>query len=151
MFFPLMLWRARHMLFNSTLGREFTDFKMVLMARGGEAFAESFDKYRANYLIYLLNRVAPNQKQVIIDTKDELLFEKIYQSKSNKIVAVVNQWHVTGIEERWRRITNTINQDPLLSPIADMDIDALQEKYLINQFLKDRASKIGRTEPATDR
>lgn len=80
------------------------------MARGGEAFAESFDKFRANYVVYLLNKVAPNQKQVIIDVKDELLFEKIYHSKANKVVAVVNQWHVTGIEERWRRITNTINQ-----------------------------------------
>jgi hypothetical protein len=122
-----------------------------MLVRGGEAFAESIDKYRANFLIHLLNRIAPEQKEVIIDLKDESLFYKIYQSPGDTIVAVVNQWHVTGIEERWRRATKTINAPPVESPVADMDIDQLQETYLINQFLRDRASKISHTEPATDR
>lgn len=111
---------------------EYDDFKRVMLVRGGETFSESLDKFRANFMVHLLNRIAPEQKKVIIDLKDESLFHKIYKAPGDKIVAVVNQWHVTGIEERWRRATKTENTPAPESPVVDMDIDALQETRLIN-------------------
>lgn len=149
LFFFMLPLRAKPMVIESSLKHEYDDFKRVMLVRGGEAFSESFDKYRANFLIHLLNRIAPEQKKIIIDQKDESLFHKIYEASGDKIVAVVNQWHVTGIEERWRRATNTVNTEPAESPVVDMDIDQLQETKLINEFLRERNSKIGRTEPAT--
>lgn len=145
----MLPFRFRIMGFESSIKHEYDDFKSVLLVRGGEAFAESFDKYRANFLVHLLNIVAPEQKKIIIDLKDESLFHKIYQASGDKIVAVVNQWHVTGIEERWRRATGTENADAPESPVVDMDIDALQESHIINEYLRNRASKISHTEPAT--
>ena len=100
-------------------------------------------------MVHLLNRVAPEQKKVIIDLKDESLFHKIYKAPGDKIVAVVNQWHVTGIEERWRRATKTENTPASESPVVDMDIDALQETRLINEYLRERVCKLSKTEPAT--
>jgi hypothetical protein len=36
------------------------------------------------------------------------MFYDLYRKcKGEKIVAVVNQWHVTGIESRWRQATKT--------------------------------------------
>jgi hypothetical protein len=46
--------------------------------------------------------------------------------KAKNIVAVVNQWHLEGVETHWRRYTKTELSKPDLSPIADMDIDAVQ-------------------------
>jgi hypothetical protein len=119
--------------------------------RGGEAFAESIDKFRSNFMVYILDTIAPHQKRVLIDDRDDALFHQIYrEAKGDKIVAVVNQWHVTGIEQRWRRLTGT-ELEVEESPVVDMDIDAVQERYLINEWLRDRASKVTKSEPATDR
>ena len=38
---------------------------------------------------------------------------------------------------------------PNLSPIADMDIDAVQEKLLVNEFLREYTSSVAKTEPAS--
>ena len=146
----MLILRAKPFTIESSLKHEYDDFKRVMFVRGGEVFSESLDKYRANFLVHMLNRIAPEQKKVIIDKKDESLFERIYEAPGDKIVAVVNQWHVTGIEERWRRATKTENTPKPESPVVDMDINQLQETRLINQFLRDRASKISKTEPATD-
>lgn len=64
------------------------------------------------------------------------------------IVAVVNQWHMEGVETHWRRATNTYAEKQL-SPVADMDIDAMQEKTLVNEWLRNYVSEVSKTEPAT--
>jgi hypothetical protein len=38
---------------------------------------------------------------------------------------------------------------PELSPIADLDIDAIQEQKLVNDFLREYTSNNSKTEPAT--
>jgi hypothetical protein len=45
-----------------------------------------------------------------------------------------------GVETHWRRITGTEVAQPNLSPVADMDIDAVQEKLLVNEYLRDYTS-----------
>ena len=65
------------------------------------------------------------------------------------IVAVVNQWHMEGIETHWRKSTGTLEEKPRLSPVADMDIDGMQEKQMINQWLRNYTSDVTRSEPAT--
>lgn len=41
-------------------------------------------------------------------------------------MAVVNQWHMQGIETHWRRATGTELPQVEESPVADMDIDEYQ-------------------------
>jgi len=99
----------------------------VLHVRGGEAFAESIDRSRINFIVAILNKVAPKQKSVLIDQRDERIFRELYGMKGHKnIVALVNHWHMEGVETHWRRSTGTVIEKPHLSPVADMDINAMQ-------------------------
>lgn len=54
------IWKAR-LLFKSqnAWASDYYDFSTSLATRGGEAFAESFDRSRANFLVALLRKIAP--------------------------------------------------------------------------------------------
>lgn len=54
-----------------------------------------------------------------------------------------------GVETHWRRLTNTELPQQNLSPVADMDIDAIQEKKLVNEWLREHYSEVAGSEPAT--
>lgn len=45
----------------------------------------------------MLSKSAPKQKAILVDQRDEKIFQDLYGINSNKIVAVVNQWHMQGI------------------------------------------------------
>lgn len=112
---------------TSSWTSQYDDFINTLQVRGGEAFAESIDRSRINFLVGLLNKVAPKQKNILVDQRDLRIFRDIYDMKNHKnIVAVVNQWHMEGIETHWRKITGTEEKKTRLSPVADMDIDGMQ-------------------------
>ncbi len=105
---------------------QYEDFIDTLHVRGGEAFAESIDRSRINFLVGLLSKSAPKQKQILIDQRDERIFRDLYSLKAKNVVAVVNQWHLEGVETHWRRATGTEVVVPAESPVADMDIDGFQ-------------------------
>ena len=73
---------------------QYSDFITTLHVRGGEAFAESIDRSRINFFVSLFNRIAPKQKQILVDQRDERIFREIYDTKHKNIVAIVNQWHM---------------------------------------------------------
>lgn len=98
MYFHTALFRSR--LFHrhaNAWKSDYNDFFNVLHTRGSEAFAESMDKSRANLMVQMLNKVAPKQKSILVDLRDERIFKDLYNIKSNKIVAVVNHWHMHGV------------------------------------------------------
>lgn len=101
-------------------------------------------------MVGLLSKVAPQQKRILVDSRDEAIFRDLFKKcEGEKIVAVVNQWHVEGIETHWRRATGTWNKDEPVSPVADMNIDEYQERHLINEYLREHTSKVTKSEPAT--
>jgi hypothetical protein len=151
LYFHTFLWRA---IFStsalcSSWTSQYDDFHDVLNTRGGEAFAESIDRSRINFLVALLNKSSPKQKKILVDLRDERIFKDLWSLKAKNIVAVVNQWHMEGVETHWRRITGTEVVEPSVSPIADMDIDAIQEKILVNEYLREYTSSVAKTEPAS--
>lgn len=91
---------------NSFWKKEQEDIYNTLSVHGGEVFAESIDRNRANWFVSYFERLCPEQKKVLIDTKDADLFYQIFRHCPGKnIVAVVNQWHMEGIETHWRNAT----------------------------------------------
>ena len=101
-------------------------------------------------MVQVLQKVAPVQKRVLVDLRDERIFRDLYKNcHGERIVAVVNQWHMQGVETHWRRTTGTEEKVEEVSPVADMDIDEYQERHLINEFLREYTSKKCNTEPAT--
>lgn len=90
------LWRVAHksiQIANSWTSQH-EDFLNTLNVRGGEAFAESIDRSRINFLVGYLSKVAPKQKKILIDQRDERIFRDLINLKQKNIVAVVNQWHM---------------------------------------------------------
>lgn len=97
----------------------------------------------------MFNKIAPKQKKILVDWRGERIFRDIYNINEKNIVAVVNQWHMEAVETHWRRATGTeINQE-VLSPVADMDIDAWQEDHVVNEFLREYTSEVTHSEPAS--
>ena len=103
------LWKARALLRpQNAWTTDYGDFCKVLRTRGGEAFAESLDRSRANFMVGVLSKCAPEQKKILIDLRDESIFRDLYKKcEGERIVAVVNQWHMQGIETHWKRATGT--------------------------------------------
>jgi len=89
------LWKYIFTTFNTTSTWTSThqDFVDTLNVRGGEAFSESLDRSRINFLVALFNKSAPKQKKILVDLRDERIFRDVYGLKAKNIVAVVNQWH----------------------------------------------------------
>lgn len=145
------IWKSRLFLRSQNAwNSDYNDFTKTMRVRGGEAFAESFDRSRANLMVSMFNKIAPEQKRIIVDARDETIFRDLYKKcEGDKIVAVVNQWHVQGIETHWRNATGTQEKVEQPSPVADMDIDLYQERHLINEYLREYTSKVTKSEPAS--
>lgn len=76
---------------NNFWQREKRDVYNILTVQGGETFAESMDRFRVNWFVNYFDKLCPEQKQVLVDKKDESLFESIYRDCQGKTtVAVVN-------------------------------------------------------------
>lgn len=145
---PLM-WRMLNYNSNTYWNQEHESFSGQLSVHGLKNFSESVDDATINWYIKLLERIAPYQKRILIDQEDDRLFHSIYQDMPGKtLVAVVNQWHVPGIEYHWRHTTGTEIKSEFINPIGDFDIDGRAESKLINDTLRRIKSKAARTEPA---
>jgi len=84
------------------------------------------DQYRMNWFIKDLELMFPAAKRVFVDQKDEQLFHHIDKSEHKKIVVVVNQWHLEGIEHMWcaryGQKPRSVHFDHPINPIGDMDL-----------------------------
>lgn len=54
---------------QSVWAHGYMDYINTLHAHGGEAFAESIDRSRSNFLVGMLSRIAPKQKKILIDQR----------------------------------------------------------------------------------
>ena len=70
-----------------------------------------------------------------MDQKDLDIFHALHSSSAQTTVAVVNQWHMAGVEAHWRHSTGTQVHHPI-NPVGDMDLNALAEDHLVNDFLR---------------
>lgn len=142
-------WRIYRSTKSRLWSNEDHDQSALLEVLGGEAFAEIVDRNRINWFVKQFERAAPLQKKIIVDQRDHDLFYRVHKRlPGKKIVAVVNQWHVPGIEAHWRHTTGT-EVLKAINPVGDMDITGYMERKLVNDALRNFTSKLGATEPAT--
>jgi len=130
---------------------EHSDEKAMLTVNGGEAYSELLDDKRLSWWISIFSKVSPLQKNILVDDTNLNLFKQIYSEMEGKtLVAVVNQWHMPGIEAMWRHSTNTeIPQEPI-NPIGDMPINEIQDGALVNTMMTRHYAKIRNSEAAGD-
>ena len=67
-----------------------------------QAYTEKMlDANKMNWMIQSADIFFPKIKKIMVDERDEDLFKQIDSTQGEKVVAVVNQWHMEGIEHHW--------------------------------------------------
>lgn len=128
---------------------EHEDEKGMLCVNGGEAYAEILDDYRISWWVKIFQKVAPRQKEILVDETDLNLFKTLHNEMAGKtLVAVVNQWNMPGIEAMWRHTTNTEIPQLPINPIGDMDISGLVEADMINTMMTRHYAKTRNSDAA---
>lgn len=94
---------------------------------GPSAFTEKcLDASLMNWYIASADIFFPKAKKVMVDEKDEELFRQIDGAKGEKIVVVVNQWHMEGIEHHWAhrygQVPRSVEFPEGINPIGDMNL-----------------------------
>ena len=145
---PLLyrVWTARH---NLLWKRESASYNSMINVHGFADFSETVDDTVVNWYVKFFEKLSPYQKRIFIDREDERLFYKIYREMPGKVLlAVVNHWHVPGIEYHWRHTTGTEAKQEPINPIGDFDINDFLETDLVNDYLRRVKSGNAKTEPA---
>jgi len=88
-----------------------------------------------------------------VDKRDEDLYTHIDNAEGKKIVAIVNQWHLEGIEHHW---CHSYGQAPRsvvfpegINPIGDLNLREGLFQRLYNYVNREIASANTRTTPST--
>lgn len=88
-----------------------------------------------------------------MDKRDEDLFIQIDKHPSKKMVVVVNQWHMEGIEHMWchryGQLPRSVVCDEPINPIGDMNLREGLFQRLYNAVHRQIASANQRTTPTT--
>lgn len=94
---------------------------------GPAAFSEKcLDASNMNWYIQATATFFPKVKKIMIDEKDEKLFRQIDETDGERIVVVLNQWHMEGIEHHWAhrygQVPRSVNFPEGINPIGDMNL-----------------------------
>lgn len=117
------------------------------------AFTEKcLDANQLNWYIQSLDIFFPKLKEIFVDQKDEDLFREIDNAEGEKIVVVVNQWHMEGIEHTWAHRYGQLPRSvefENINPIGDMNLrDGLFQR-LYNNLHRHIAAGHSGQKPAT--
>lgn len=111
------------------------------------------DPYLMNWFVQNMDIYFPRFKQIFIDKRDEDLFRAIDTCKEKKIVVVVNQWHMEGIEHEWAarygQMPRSVQFPEGIDPIGDMDLRNGLFQRLYNALHREIASANTKSAPAT--
>ena len=127
---------------------EIGDLQRLIRVRGLEKCSEIFDDKHISLIVNNFEKMTPFHKKIFIDQENERLFKHMYNKmEGDTIVAVVNQWHVPGIEAFWRHSTETEQIGEFINPIGDMDIDKMKKCDAMNELQRAIHSKNSSSEP----
>lgn len=95
----------------------------------------------------------PNFKKIFVDERDEKLFQQIDKAKGQKIVVLVNQWHLEGIEHHWchryGQYPRSVEFTEPINPIGDMNLREGLFQRLYNNLHREISSAQQKSYPAT--
>ena len=134
---------------------EFMNNRMKMQRTTPSQFVETCcDSYLINWYIQSMAMLFPSLKNTVIDKRDIALYKHITRNtKNKKVVAVVNQWHMEGIEHLWAHEfgqlprSQTITEE--IDPIGDMNLQSGLFDMLYNAFQREYKSAQQNTTPAS--
>lgn len=112
------------------------------------------DEYNINWYIKSMEMLFPSVKSVLIDKRDMALYKYITKNTQHKrIVAVVNQWHMEGIEHLWAHEFGQLPRSQKIAeeidPIGDMNLHEGLFDLLYNAFQRQLKNAHSKTTPAS--
>lgn len=112
------------------------------------------DQYLINWYIKSLELLCPEFKKLFIDKRDIGLYKAITKNTNHKrIVAVVNQWHMEGIEHLWAHEFGQLPRSQSITeeidPIGDMELQAGLFDNLFNAFQREYKSALSKSTPSS--
>ena len=113
------------------------------------------DSYHLNWYIQSMDILYPALKRILIDKRDMALYKYITRNakEGQKIVAVVNQWHMEGIEHLWAHEYGQLPRSQSITeeidPIGDMDLREGLFDMLYNSFMRELKNAHSKTTPAS--
>ena len=117
----------------------------ILAMSSTQAYTEKvLDANKMNWYIQSADIFFPKIKKIMIDERDEDLFRQIDTAEGDKIVVVVNQWHMEGIEHHWAhrygQVPRSVQFAEGINPIGDMDLREGLFNRLYNNLHREIAS-----------
>jgi hypothetical protein len=121
---------------------------------GPQTFTEKcLDRYLVNWYIANSEIFFPKIKEIFVDKRDEDLFRSIDESDGKKIVVVVNQWHMEGIEHHWcyryGQYPRSVSFQEPINPIGDLNLREGLFQRFYNYLHREVSSSNQRSTPST--
>lgn len=121
---------------------------------GPKAFSEEcLDQHLINWYIQSMDVFFPKLKEILVDKRDEDIFKAIDQFEGQTVVAVVNQWHMEGIEHHWchryGQFPRSVYFTEPINPIGDMNLREGLFQRMYNYMHREIASANSRATPST--
>ena len=111
------------------------------------------DRYLINWYIQSVDLFFPKLKKIFVDERDQDIFRQIDESPYDKIVVVVNQWHMEGIEHNWAyrygQIPRSVAFHEPINPIGDMNLRRGIFERLFNALHREITSANSRSTPSS--
>jgi hypothetical protein len=129
----------------SLWARETRANRQILSMSTPQSYSEKvLDANKMNWMIQSADIFFPKLKKILVDERDEDLFRQIDGSDGEKIVVVVNQWHMEGIEHHWAhrygQVPRSVNFPEGINPIGDMNLREGLFNRLYNNLHREIAS-----------
>lgn len=140
---------------SKTYAYELGNLNSVLNEYGVKKYVESsLDSKNMAYLIAILDKIYPEIKRILVDFKDEELFKQIIANKGKRMVAVVNQHHMEGLEHHWCTSYGQVpsfnkNYQGKIDPVGDMDLRRILYDKMYHVIMRDIKANRMRSSPAS--
>lgn len=140
---------------SNAYNTEIRDVNAKVLEYGIKKFNEScLDSKQMAFFVAILDKIYPEVKRILIDKRDEEIFKQILSNKGKRMVAVVNQHHVEGIEHHW---CSSYGQTPIfnknyteeINPIGDMDLRKMLYDRMYHVIMRDIKSSRLKANPAS--
>jgi pheromone shutdown protein TraB len=144
----------RFQYFGGPWGHELASNRHKLHLAGAKTFTEKcLDTYLINWYIQSLDIFFPRMKEIFVDKRDQDLFAHIDNCEGKKVVAVVNFWHMEGIEHHWchryGQVPRSVVFSDGINPIGDMNLREGLFQRLYNYVHREISSSNSRSTPST--
>jgi hypothetical protein len=138
---------------NKWRNERFTAIQQMHTTEPSQFAEKCLDPYLVNWFISDMSIFFPSFKRIFVDQRDEDLFKMIDKCPEKKIVVVVNQWHMEGIEHSWAhrygQMPRSVAFHEEIDPIGDMDLRAGLFERLYNALHREIASANSKSTPST--